>query len=130
MIFRDISQYRLYNQQISAKNFELPCQVVDWFGVMQAQDYNSAKWALFVRSQNGTNEIIDKAFVEKTIIRSWLMRGTLHIAAPSDIHWMLSLLAPRLIRGSAGRNKQLGLDEATFINSFKTLSRVLQGGKY
>ena len=57
------------------------------------------------------------------------MRGTLHIAASCDVHWMLSLLAPRLIRSSKGRHEQLGLDEDIFTKSFKTLSRVLQGGK-
>lgn len=129
MKFRDISQYRLYNQRISANKFELPCQVVNWFGAMQAQDYNSAKWALFVRSANGTNEMIEQSFVDKSVIRTWLMRGTLQIAVTQDIHWMLTLLAPRLIRGSAGRNKQLGLDEDTFTNSFKILSSVLEDGK-
>ena len=118
MKFREISHYRLYNQQISANKFDLPSQIVNWLGAMQAQDYNSVKWALFVRSANCTNQLIEQSFGDKTLIRTWLMRGTLHIAAPSDVHWMLSLLAPRLIRGSAGRQKQLGLDEDTFSLKF------------
>ena len=125
----DISHFRLYNQYISAEKFELPDQVVNWFGALQAQDYNSTKWALSVRSKISTDNIIEQSFTDMTVIRTWLTRGTLHIAAPSDVHWMLALLAPRLIRGSAGRLKQLELDEDTFSLSFKTLSRALQGGK-
>jgi hypothetical protein len=39
---------------------------------------------------------------------------------------MLRLLAPRLISGSARRNRQLELDEATFSNSFQILIKKLQ----
>jgi hypothetical protein len=57
------------------------------------------------------------------------MRGTLHFVAADDVRWMLSLLTPRVLAGSASRWKQLELDEATFFKSRKTIERALQGGK-
>ena len=52
------------------------------------------------------------------------MRGTLHFVAAQDVRWLLALLTPRVIAHSAGRYRQLELDEATFARGAK---RCLQG---
>jgi len=57
------------------------------------------------------------------------MRGMLHFVAADDVRWMLALLTPRVIAGSASRWKQLELDEATFARSRKTIVRALKKGK-
>jgi hypothetical protein len=129
MIALDIARHRLYNQRIFQGRFELPSQAVAWFGAMQAQDYSSAKWAVGLRCYGATDATIEQAIVDKTIVRAWLMRGTLQVVAASDVHWMLALLAPRIIANSARRHQQLELDDATFAHSYEMLTRVLQGGK-
>ncbi|HEX5024646.1 MAG TPA: winged helix DNA-binding domain-containing protein, partial [Agriterribacter sp.] len=70
---------------------------------------------------------IEQALAAKSIIRTWLFRGTLHFVAAADIHWLLDLVSAKIIRSSYTRNKQLELDEALFkkcngllIRSFKT----------
>jgi hypothetical protein len=129
MIALDIPHHRLYNQRIVQEKSELPSQVVAWFGAMQAQDYASVKWAIGLRCCRATDAIIEQAIVKKTIVRTWLMRGTLQIVAASDVHWMLELLAPRIIANSARRYQQLELDDTTFVHSYETLTKELQGGK-
>lgn len=57
---------------------------------------------------------VERAIRERTIVRTWPMRGTLHYVPSADAAWMLELLAARVIRGAAGRYRQLELDEATF----------------
>jgi hypothetical protein len=129
MIALDIAHHRLYNQRIVQERLERPSQVVAWLGAMQAQDYASVKWAIGLRCCSATDAVIEQAIVNKTIVRTWLMRGTLHVAAASDVRWMLALLAPRLIANNARRSQQLELDDATFAHSYETLTKVLQGGK-
>ena len=46
------------------------------------------------------------------IIRSWPMRGTLHLVAAEDIGWMLGLTAARTMQSLATRHRELGMDEA------------------
>ncbi len=125
----DIARHRLYNQRIAQEKFELPGQVVAWFGAMQAQDYASIKWAVGLRCYDATTATIEQVIVNKTIVRTWLMRGTLHVVAAPDARWMLALLAPRIIANSARRYRQLELDAATFARSCETLVQALQGGQ-
>ncbi|MFN8454889.1 MAG: winged helix DNA-binding domain-containing protein [Anaerolineae bacterium] len=126
---KDIARYRLYNQQIAAPPFNAPGQVVRWLGAMQAQDYPGAKWSIGLRLPNATEADIEQALAAKTIVRTWPMRGTLHFVAAEDARWMLQLLTPRVIAQTAGRSRQLELDEATFARSKELFAQALQGGK-
>jgi hypothetical protein len=119
----------LYSQRIAQVKFTHPGEVVAWFGAMQAQDFASVRWAVGLRCEKANDDDIEKAIAEHNILRTWLLRGTLHLVSPRDIHWMLRLLGPRLISGSARRNRQLELDEATFSNSFQILTKALLGGR-
>lgn len=125
----DIVHHRLCNQQITRKRLEHPSQVVTQFGAMQAQDYASAKWAIGLRCRDATDTLIEQAIVNKTIVRTWLMRGTLQFVAASDLRWMLALLGPRLIANTTRRYRQLALDDTTFAHCDETLITTLQGGK-
>jgi winged helix DNA-binding protein len=42
-----------------------------------------------------------------TVVRSWPMRGTLHLLAPEDLRWILNITTPRLVQGMASRHRQL-----------------------
>jgi hypothetical protein len=126
---QDIAQYRLYQQQIAKTGLKTPGQVVSWLGALQAQDYVSAKWAIGLRLPDATDADIEQAVVAKTIIRTWPMRGTLHFVAPEDVRWLLALLTPRVIAQTAGRYRQLELDEVIFARSKEVFAKGLQGGK-
>ncbi len=104
-------------------------EVVSWMGAIQGQDYTSSKWAIGVRLPGSTEGKAEQAIREFRIIRSWIMRGTLHLVTATDIRWMLDLLGPRIIRAGMPRNRQLELDEQTFSRSNKILQRSLENGK-
>jgi hypothetical protein len=125
----DIAQYRLYQQQVAKTRFKTPGQVVSWLGALQAQDYAGAKWSIGLRLPNATDTDIEQAIAAKTIIRTWPMRGTLHFVAPEDVRWLLALLTPRIIAQTAGRYRQLELDNAIFARSKEVFTKALQGGK-
>src|SRR6266498_4485562 len=106
MTMTDLLKYRLHNQQIALHAFEKPEDVVRWLGAVQAQDYLNSLWAIGLRLKNANESNIEKAIADKTIVRTWPMRGTLHFVAPEDIHWMLKLLTPRIIaRAATNTNK-------------------------
>jgi len=125
----DIAQQRLHNQLITRQTLRKPEDVVRWLGAVQAQDYGAAKWALGLRMQNSTDDIIEQAFADGTILRTHVMRPTWHFVAPADIRWMLALTAPRVQAAIAYYDRTLGLDDAALTKSNVVLAKALQGGK-
>ena len=123
----DLIRQRLARQQMTSSACRTPAEVVSWLGGMQAQDYEHSKWAIGLRLPDSTVQLVDQAIADRNILRSWIMRGTLHWAAADDLHWMLDLLAPRLLAGSAGRHRQLGLEPADFRRSRSILENALSG---
>jgi hypothetical protein len=125
----NIAQHRLSNQCIASARFATPGDVVAWLGAVQAQDYLAALWAVGLRLPNATDAGIERALAERSIVRTWPMRGTLHFVAAADVRWMLHLLARRSVALAAGRFRQLGLDDAIFARSTETIRKALHGNK-
>ena len=125
----ELPKRRLRNQLVSKKTFDDPGEVVRWFGAMQAQDYVAALWGVGLRTRNADEAAIERAIAERTIVRTWPMRGTLHFVSPNDIRWMLELLTPRVVRGTAARYRQLELDEKVFALSARVIVHALEGGR-
>jgi hypothetical protein len=127
----DIAHQRLYNQYIALATFEKPGEVVQWLGAVQAQDYLGSLWAIGLRMNHATEADIEQAIADKTVVRTWFMRGTVHFVPGADIRWMLQLMAPRMrmISNNTLRYQRLELDDATLAKSFTVLVKALQGGK-
>ncbi len=126
----NIPHTRLMNQHIARGELTSPGEVVHWFGAIQAQDYLGSLWAIGLRMQTATEQVIEQAIIDKQFIRTWPMRGTLHFVSPQDIRWMLKLMASRIMKGSAGRHKQLELTEEVFMKCRKIVIHTLQGNKH
>jgi hypothetical protein len=130
MTTSDITWYRLHYQQIVAAQAKDPGGVVARLGALQAQDYPGAQWSIGLRLPDGAVEAdIERAVADRSIVRTWPMRGTLHFVAAADVRWMLELLTPRVLAGSAARQRQLGLDDAIFARSKELFAQALAGGK-
>jgi len=127
--FAAIAHLRLENQQIARHPCATPGQVVAWLGAVQAQDYPGALWSIGLRLPDAIVADVEHAIAERAIVRTWPMRGTLHFVAAADVRWLLGLLTPRVIAGSARRRQQLELDDAVFARSREALRAALQGGR-
>lgn len=123
----EILKLRLINQQIYDTSFHRPHDLVAWLGAVQAQDYVSAQWSIGLRSPQSTSSDIEQAINDKTIVRTWTLRGTLHFVAAEDIQWMLKLPAPRVIAKSVGVYRQAKLTDNDFERAFALLEKALQG---
>lgn len=128
MTTQDIVQHRLANQRISTTS-RSPAEVVAHLGAMQAQDYEGALWAVGLRTPDSTRTDVERAIVDREIIRTWPMRGTLHFVAATDVRWMLELMTPRVISGAASRVRNLELNDEIFARSQEIFQNALSGGK-
>jgi hypothetical protein len=57
------------------------------------------------------------------------MRGTLHLVAAEDLHWLLELLGPRILAGAARRRAQLDLTEDDVEKARAVVVSALTGGR-
>lgn len=127
MNLNQVALQRLYNQQIAQQEFQKPKDLIQHMVAIQAQDYLAALWAIGLRLSGQVSEDdIELSISKRELIRTWPMRGTLHIISAEDAKWMLKLLTPRVIKSSAGRHKELELNENQFSKSRKLIEKVLQ----
>lgn len=125
---QDIMDRRLLNQRISSKGPD-PETVLKGLGAVQAQDYSAALWAIGLRCRAVTKSDVEAAVASRKLTRTWLMRGTLHFAASSDIAWMLKLFSPRLVRTAEARDRHLGLSDEVVRKTRSLFRKALRGGR-
>src|SRR5499433_2675655 len=121
----NVARLRLHNQRIAGATFEKPGDVVAWLGAVQAQDYLGALWAVGLRMRSAVEADIEQALANRTIIRTWPMRGTLHFVAAADARWMLELLTPRVVANNTQRLiRDFDLGENAFARSKDLFARA------
>jgi hypothetical protein len=124
----DIVNLRLATQHITSA-LDAPEQVVYSMGSMQAQDYQASLWAIALRSKYGTTKSdVENAISKRKIVRTWLMRGTLHFASSQDIRWMIKLFGKRLLQTARQRDAHLGLSDKTVEKTMRLFYNALKGG--
>ncbi len=103
--------------------------VVTWFGAMQAQDYASGLWSLGVRLPGRTRADVEAALERREALRTWPMRGTVHLVPARDARWMLELTGVRALAGAAARRATIGLTETDADRAVDALGAALTGGR-
>jgi hypothetical protein len=120
---------RLVNQMLTGADPGDPVAVVSRFGAVQAQEYGPSLWALGLRLPDSDIGSIEAAIEAGAILRTWPMRGTIHLVPAADARWMVNLLAPRRVRQMASVYDRLGLTGAVFSRAGDIISATLAGGK-
>ncbi|RBQ20982.1 winged helix DNA-binding domain-containing protein [Spongiactinospora rosea] len=93
---------------------------------IQAQDAAAADLGIRVRGQDISAEDVRAAYEDdRSIVRGWFMRGTLHTVPGSDARRLLRLFAPRILAATGHRYHRLGLDGGTRERADRLLRRVL-----
>ncbi|MGE0227175.1 MAG: winged helix DNA-binding domain-containing protein [Dehalococcoidia bacterium] len=86
--------------------------VVRRSGGLQAQDATAGLLSARARTRAlRADDTRDARLRDRTVVRTWAMRGTLHFVPAADLAWLLPLLGPQLIARDRGRLRQLGLDD-------------------
>jgi hypothetical protein len=93
---------------------------------LQAQDAQAATLAIRPRSKGVTAADVKRAIEkERSIVRTWAMRGTLHLLATEDLGWMLSLFGPVFIKSGRRRRLELGLDDEISDRAARAIDEIL-----
>jgi hypothetical protein len=96
---------------------------------LQAQDVKACRLSVRSRTSGLVKSDVDKAVRERAVVRTWAMRGTLHMVAAEDLGWVVGLLGPYFAKGLFGRRRQLGLDEETTERGVRAVAAVLSGSR-
>ncbi len=107
-----------------------PVEIVRHLIGIQSQIPSAAVLAVRVRTVHVSAEDVHRDVAPGgPLVRTWLMRGTLHLAANEDVDWLLAVLAPAVLRASRRRHAELGLDSAALTRSADVLIRLLEDGQ-
>lgn len=95
----------------------------------QAQEFWGGRWAVAQRTQGApTLRDVDAAFDRGEIVRSWTMRGTIHLIPAEDLSWVLSITAERQQRQMAGVRRAEAIDDAELDRTEAATRAALAGG--
>jgi winged helix DNA-binding protein len=101
---------RLSAQLLSGTSANSVLQVAGRLLAIQAQDPRGARLAIRARSHGLSAADVDRALTEeRSVVVTWLNRGTLHLVRAEDYWWLHPLTAPRLLTGNARRLAQEGV---------------------
>ncbi|MGR2751733.1 winged helix DNA-binding domain-containing protein [Agromyces arachidis] len=118
--------------RIAAHGFRSPADdavaVVERLGAVQAQDLPAARWALGSRMAVPDAQAVDAAIESRRIVRSWPMRGTLHLLPSRMLRPVLGLTAARVLAAARTRRARLGLGDAEYRIARDTAEGLLEGG--
>lgn len=123
-----IAQHRLRSHRIVPADLSSAAGAARHMLALQAQDHRGGLWSVALRTPHLTEQDVELAIASRELVRTWPMRGTLHLLAAQDVRWMVALLAPRATMAAAGRRRELGLDEGTLAKARDVITGALAGG--
>ncbi len=97
---------------------------------IQAQDVKGARLGVRARSEGLVAADVDRACGagERSLVRTWAMRSTLHMLPAEDVRWVVGLLGPLIARRDARRRAEVGIDDRLGARVLAALPAVLAGG--
>src|SRR5438309_11917166 len=88
-----------------------PVAVAERLLAVQAQDPRGARLAIRARTQGLSAADVDRALTEeRSLLITWLNRGTLHLVRGEDYRWLQAITTPTLLKSNARR---LGEEEVS-----------------
>ncbi|WP_344690600.1 winged helix DNA-binding domain-containing protein [Blastococcus jejuensis] len=125
----EVGLLRLVAQRVAGPHEATPLDVVRRLTALQGQDFPGALTAVALRTAAGTREEVAAALDAGEIVRTWPMRGTLHLVAADDLGWMIGLLGPRVMAGARLRRQQLGITDEDIDRARAIGVEALRGGR-
>ena len=123
----DVWAARAYANGLGARRASTVAGAVERVVAIQGQDARATRLAVRVRSDGLTAGDVDAAVARGDVVRSWAMRGTLHLLAAADLRWVNRVFGPYFRDRQRPRRLQLGLtddDCARGVAQLETFLRV------
>jgi hypothetical protein len=117
---------RLTSQLLSGRPARDPVAVAERLLAIQGQDPRGARLAVRARTKGLTAADVDRALtVDRSLLITWLNRGTLHLVRSEDYPWLHALTTPPLLPANARRLAQLGVTQAAADRGVAIIERSL-----
>ena len=96
---------------------------------IQAQDPPASRLGVRSRSADVTDKDVVAAIEQRLVVRTWLMRNTIHLVPADDVRWMTALLGPMIRRRfETVRWPELGLTADVLERAAAVAPAILAGG--
>ena len=117
---------RLAAQLLSGRPAGSTVEVADRLLAIQAQDPRGARLAVRARSSGLSAADVDRALTQdRSVVVTWLNRGTLHLVRAEDYRWLHPLTTPPLRTGNARRLAQEGVPPQDAERAVAVIERSL-----
>jgi hypothetical protein len=118
--------HRLHAQLLAGKPARDPVAVTRRLLAVQGQDPRGARLAIRARSRGLTAADVDRAFSDdRSLLVTWLNRGTLHLVCSEDYAWLHALTTPPLLTGNARRLAQEGVTPSASERGVRAIGLAL-----
>ena len=129
MAFVNFLLERMTRQGLAARSADTTAGVAAAAVGLQAQDVGAARLGVRARSTAVDEAAVVNAIQhERSVVRTWLMRSTVHLVAAGDARWMAGLYGPVMERNHRTRWRNQGITE-TVIEAAATHARELLDGR-
>ncbi|MEA2390497.1 MAG: hypothetical protein QOK31_606 [Solirubrobacteraceae bacterium] len=103
-----------------------PVAVAERLLALQGQDQRGVRLAVRARSQGLAAADVDRALTdERSLLITWVNRGTLHLVRSEDYPWLHALTTPALLTGNARRLAQEGVSPRAAERAVAAIERSL-----
>ena len=117
---------RLKAQALAGRPLRDPAAVAERLLAIQGQDPRGARLAVRVRTRATSAADVDRALSDdRTLLITWLNRGTLHLVRSEDYPWLHALTAPRLLTANARRLAEEGVTPRAAERGVRTIVNAL-----
>ncbi len=117
---------RLTAQALAGEPLRSAEQVAERLLAVQGQDPRGARLAVRARTEGVTAGDVDRALSEeRSLLITWLNRGTLHLVRSEDYPWLHALTTPPLLTSSSRRLRQEGVSEDAAEKGVGVIERAL-----
>jgi hypothetical protein len=117
---------RLTSQLLAGAPAREPVAVAERLLAVQGQDPRGARLAVRARTRGVTAADVDRALTEeRSLLITWLNRGTLHLVRSEDYPWLHALTTPPLFTGNARRLEQEGVSPRQAERGVAVIERSL-----
>ena len=124
----EVNAWRLARHHLDARAPKAKlAQVVGDIGAVQAQVMSAAELQVAVRVDCTVQDVRDALWKRRTLVKTWLMRGTLHLARASDLPLFTAAMSRRWIKANQAWLKFFSVSESDVWQLAGAIGAALDG---